>query len=354
MRMIRKSLIIYFTLVVFLILVFTMQSFAQPEYKWRFTMPWERELSSESFELFCHLVGVYSDGRIEIEYFPHGLLGTLDENFHAIQAGEIELGLSYTFANLVPGGVVALMPFSVSSWDEMAFACRRPDGFLYKVTNVAWEEVGVHLLFMAPQGFLGFANNVRPLKTPDDLKNLRLRVSGSLQLVEMLENMGKGTGMTMNTLPWADAYGAFERGVLDGGWTGIAQMVEERHFEVQKYFTDLRFSHDLSCIIINKDIWDELPDDLKEAIEKAIKITTERDFEAHRRGEIEFRNILKDMGAEVYYPTDEERSLWIEKARVPEIWENLAKPWLDKAFPGQNMVETLLEEVENMKKYVAE
>jgi len=352
MKRIKKYLMVCFILIVFLVLIFATQSFAQPEYKWRFAMPWERETASQSYELFCDLVGVYSDGRIEIEYFPHALLGPLDENFHAIQSGEIEMGMLYPYANLVPGGPTVMMPFSVLNFDEEVIACSNPDGILYQVSKKAWEEVGFHLLFLSPQGFLGLGNKVRPLKTPDDLKNLKMRVSGSLQCVKMLENMGKGTGMTMETLPWADVYNALEKGVMDGIWTTFASLIEERHYEVLKYFTDLRHTHDVSAICINKEIWDKLPDDLKTAIEKAAKIAEERDYEVHRRSEVEFRKTLLDKGVEIYTPTNEELSLWIEKANVPAIWEQVAKPWLDKAFPGENIVEKILDELNKIHKFV--
>jgi len=351
MKRIKKYLMVCFILIVFLVLIFATQSFAKPEYKWRFANPWSRGFSS-SYELFCDLVGVYSDGRIEIEYFPNALLGPLDESSRAIQSGEIECGISYPYTDLVPGGIVTMMPFSLSNYDEMQIACSVPDGILYKLASKAWEEVGFHLLFLPPQGFLGLANNIRPLRTPDDLKNLKMRVSGSVQGVEMLRNMGKGTGMLMQTLPWSDVYNALERGVMDGIWTNYASLVVERHFEVIKYFTDLRFLHDVSAAVINKEIWDKLPDDLKNAIEKAAKMAEERAYGMVRRSEFTFKSRVIDEGVEIYELTDEERSLWIKKANVPAIWEKLIKPWLDKAYPGQNMVEKIRKELNNIHKLV--
>ncbi len=350
MKRIKRSTGVCLILVVFLILIFTLQVFAEPEYKWRFAMPWNRKLASQSYQLFSDLVGVYSNGRIEIEYFDNALLGSLGENFHAIQAGDIELGASYTYANLVPKGMVAQMPYTIRDYDELAITSSAPDGILYKITNKAWEEVGFHLLFISPSTFIGLANNVRPLKTPDDLKDLKFRVSGSVQCVEMLRNLGKGTGMTMETLPWADIYNALERGVMDGIWTSYSSLIEERHFEVVKYFTDLRFWPDVTSIVINKEIWDELPDDLKNAIAKAAKMAEERTYEVYRRAEREYRDILVDAGLEIYPITEEERSLWIEKADPTALWQQLAKPLIDELYPGENMTEKILEEINDMRK----
>jgi len=351
MKRMKKYLMVCFILIVFLVLILATQSFAEPEYKWRFANPWSRGFSS-SYELFCDLVEVYSDGRIEIEYFPNALLGPLAESSKAIQMGEIECGISYPYADLTPGGIVTMIPFSVLDYDEMAIACGAPDGILYKVASKAWEEVGFHLMFLPPQGFLGLGNNIRPFITPADLKNLKMRVSGSVQAVEMLKNMGKGTGMTVETLPWSDVYNALERGVMDGIWTNYASLVMERHFEVLKYFTDLRFIHDVSAAVINKEVWDKLPDDLKNAIEKAAKMSEERAYGMVRSSDFKFKSMVIDAGLEIYTPTDEEKSLWVEKSNVPEIWEKLVKPWLDKAFPGQNMLEKIQTELNNIHNLV--
>ncbi|GAI82187.1 unnamed protein product, partial [marine sediment metagenome] len=116
--------------------------------------------------------------------------------------------------------------------------------------------------------------------------------------------------------------------------------------------TDLRWAYDISGICINKELWDGLPDDLKTAIEKAAKIAEERDYEVHRRAEVDFRKTLVDKGLEIHTITNEEISLWIEKTDVPAIWAKVAKPWLDKAFPGEDMVGKILEEINIIREFV--
>jgi C4-dicarboxylate-binding protein DctP len=67
----------------------------------------------------------------------------------------------------------------------------------------------------------------------------------------------------------------------------------------------------------------------------------------------EFQAFLKDQkNFEIYYPTDEERAAFREKANVLSIWNELCKPWLDKHYPGQNMTEKILAELEANRKLV--
>ena len=239
---------------------------AAPEYKWRFGQTSVRASQGKSYKLFCELIKKYSNGRIEVEFFPDNQLGTLNEIFHAVQDGEIEMCGFAPYVNLVPGGMFNWMPWTVESWEECKMAFSRPDGCLYVPLEEAMKEVGVHILFTVSQGSYGIGNSVRPIKTPADFKNLKMRVSSSLGCVRGLQNMAEGTSMTVETVPWGDLYNALAKGVVDGCWDMWPSLVEERHCEVMKYYTSLDWMWDANQVVINAELWAKLPDDLKAAI----------------------------------------------------------------------------------------
>ena len=235
----------------------------------------------------------------------------------------------------------------------MAFA--RPDGVLYVPMQKAMHEVGMHILFTVSQGSYGIGNSVRPIKTPEDFKNLKMRVSSSLGSVRGLQNMASGTGMTVETIPWGDLYNALAKGVVDGCWDMWPSLVEERHYEVMKYYTSLDWMWDANQVVINKDLWDDLPEDLQEAILKAADEAELHQYEIQERMADEFQNFLKAQdGFEIYYPTEAERALFRDKAEALGIWEELCTPWLEKHYPGQNMTQKILDGLrENREKVQA-
>ncbi|WP_024822864.1 TRAP transporter substrate-binding protein [Aminobacterium sp. UBA5514] len=347
----RKSLVV--VLVVLSLGFAIVAGAAEPEYKWRFGQTSVRASQGESYKLFCELISKYSDGRIQVEFFPDNQLGTLDEIFHAVQDGEVEICGVAPYVNLVPGGMFNWMPWTVETWEECKMAFKRPDGCLYAPMEKAMNEVGMHILFTVSQGSYGVGNNTRPIKTPEDFKNLKMRVSSSLGCVRGLQNMAEGTGMTVETVPWGELYNALSRGVVDGCWSMWPSLVEERHYEVIKYYTSLDWCWDANQVVINKDLWEELPDDLKAAIEKAALEAEAHQYAIQERMAEEFQAFLKDQkNFEIYYPTDEERAAFREKANVLSIWNELCKPWLDKHYPGQNMTEKILAELEANRKLV--
>jgi TRAP-type C4-dicarboxylate transport system substrate-binding protein len=338
---------------VFLLLcVFSFVSFdARPsvaaEYKWSFAQPWTRPLTDASFNKFCERIKEYSGGRIEVTFFPNGQLGGHDENFHAMQEGSLEVGVFSPYPTLIPGGCVPNMPWVITNWDEMLLAYRQPDGILYRVMQDAFEEVDGHLLFVISQGAYGLGNNKRPLQIPADLENLKLRVSASPGGVKSLTNMGEGKGVSLATIPWGELYNALSRGVVDGCWTTWASLVEERHNEVLKHFSDLNFIWDSTYVVINKELWESLPEDLKEAVTKASIETAEELIAVQKKAEEEFIAKLKEKeGFTITWLTSEERDAFRAASKMGPMWEELCGSWINKRYPGQNMIKTITDELE--------
>jgi len=255
---------------------------------------------------------------------------------------------------LVPGGMLNWMPWTVENFDEARLAYSPAGGILFKVMEDAWAEVGFKILFNVAQGPYGIANSKRPIRTPEDFKNLKLRVSSSLGFVKCLANMGEGTGMTLETVPWSELYNAMARKVVDGCWTMWPSLVDERHYEVAPYYTDLKWAWDAQNIAMNKKLWDSLPDDLKEAIKKAALEAEEYLLQIQEAAQEDYIATLeKQEGFEIIRLTDEERQVFRDKARMSGIWEELCTPWLEKKYPGQNMTQVILDELDRIHEEVA-
>jgi C4-dicarboxylate-binding protein DctP len=245
------------------------------------------------------------------------------------------------------------MPWTITSYEEAAIAFDPSDGMLYEVTNDAYEDVGLHLIWCCTGGGYGIGNNVRPIKTPEDFKNLKMRVSSSVPYVRTLENMAAGTGLTMETIPWADIYNALERGVADGCWDVWSALLEERHFEVLDYYTALNFGWETENIIINKELWDGLPKDLQDALSRAGEMARLRDYEAVRELEVQIKNEVAKAGLEIYYPTPDERELFREKANMGAVWEEVYGTQLEERYPDEDMIDDVRAELERIREYVA-
>ena len=344
-------------LVLMLVVLFLSSAIAAsakaPEYKWRFGQTSVRASQGESYKLFCELIEKYSDGRIQVEFFPDNQLGTLDEIFHAVQDGEVEICGVAPYVNLVPGGMVNWVPWTIENVDEAKIAFKAGEGILWKVMEDAYNEVGIHMLFQTSFGAYGIGNKERALKAPEDLKNLKMRVSASLGMVRALEGMGKGYGMTMQTIPWGDVYDALSKGVVDGCWSLWPSLVEDRQAEVLKHFSDVNFAWDTNNVVINKELWDQLPQDLKDAVSKAASEVEEMLYDRQEALEAEFKKTLSAMpDFQITLLTPEQREAFRERSNTAAIWDELVKPWLEKRYPGEDMTGKLQEELKKIHEEV--
>jgi C4-dicarboxylate-binding protein DctP len=241
------------------------------------------------------------------------------------------------------------MPWTVGTYEEAVIAYAPNTGILFKAMDKAYEEVGMQLLWSSPMGPYGIGNKIRPLKTPDDFKNWTFRVSASLQSVKCIENMAKGSGLTVQTIPWADIYNALDRGVVNGIWSLWGSLIEERHFEVIKYYTALDWAWDSCNVAMNRKAYQQLPQDLKDVLFKAGREAEARDYGERKKVDEEYKKKLTDSGLIIYYPTEAEREVFRKKANMPAIWDEMCKPWLDKHFPGQNMTKQMQDELDKIR-----
>jgi TRAP-type C4-dicarboxylate transport system substrate-binding protein len=349
----RKTSNILLSLMVASLLIFSapVSSFAA-EYEWTLSQPWTRPIANEVINKFAEDIKKATDGRIEVKVYADGLLGNHDETFHGVQDGSITMGMVAPYVNLVPGGILNWMPWTISSWEAAEIAFAPVDGPLSKITETAYNEVGMHTLFHISQGAYGLGNIVRPLRKKEDFKNLKMRVSGSTSFVRALQNMGEGTGMTVVTLPWSDLYSALSRGVVDGNWTMWPSLVDERHYEVLKYYSDLNFGWDNNSIVINKDIWEKLPEDLQSIVSKISAEAQAYSNKLHREAESGYIAKVKDSDCEVVVLTDEERAAFRKDSNMPAVWKELCDPWLEKHFPGQNMSEKIQQQLVDIEQKV--
>ncbi|GHU03854.1 hypothetical protein FACS1894158_03060 [Betaproteobacteria bacterium] len=327
---------------------------AAAKYNWKFANPLVQPNVDVLLQKFANKVTEYSNGQITLKYFPSGQLGTHDETFHGIQEGNIQVAHITPYVHIVPGGMINWMPWTISGWKEFGLAFELdngPKGPLAKLMEVAYGEVGLKPLFYRSQGGIGIANRVREIKTPDDFKGLKFRVSGSLGFVRALENMGKGTGATFETLPLAEVYNALSKGVVDAMWEPWPQLINDRHGEVLKHFTVLDWAWDSTAIAINKELWESLPDDLKKAITRAAEEIQPELAAVEQKTEEDISQQVTKLFPHLTITkvTAEQREVFRQKSNMSAVWEELCTPWLNKVFPGQDMTAKVLKDLAEIR-----
>jgi tripartite ATP-independent transporter DctP family solute receptor len=284
--------------------------------------------------VFASLVNSRSGGQIKVTVFGAGSLGAEREYVEGIINGTVEAGIaSGVLTNFFPAAAITdipyLFPSSKVAWDVL-------DGpFGDKMRALFLQQTGMRALGFAEVGFRHFTNSVRPIKTPADLKGLKVRVMETPLYVNML----KAVGANPTPIAWTETYTALQTGVVDGQENPIGSILSGKLFEVQKYTTLDGHVYGVDWFVINEKFYKSLPAELQYIVLDSAQISS-----TVSRGIMNYLNAdglqtLIKAGVQVYSPTEAEMDMF-RKAMQPPVIDYL------KTKVDPKLIEELLAEVD--------
>ena len=264
---------------------------------------------------FANMVNAKSGGRIEVQVYGAGALGAEREYVEAIMAGTVQAGIaSGVLGGFLPEAMVTDIPYLFPS---ESIAWKVLDGpFGEKLSKMMLDKTGLRNLAFAEVGFRHFTNNVRPIKSPADVKGLKIRVQENPLYV----NMVKGLGGNPTPIAWTETYTALQTGVVDGHENPISSTVFAKIYEVQKYITLDGHVYGVDWFLINNKFFESLPEDLQYIVFDAARISAGvgRGLQLLNSNVIGLQTVL-DYGCEVYAPNEEEMAQFKKAAQGPVI-----------------------------------
>ncbi len=203
-----------------------------------------------------------SGGRIQVENYFSSVLGNEREMMDMVATGVLQGTRGGLFADANPKYVIFMLPFLVEDWDQ-ALTLVKSD--LAKRINAGARQNGFHVPATGiSQGFRAHTNNVRPIRTPEDLHGLKMRVPP--QLVYVLT--AQVFGASPQEMPASEIYGALRMGVLDGQDNPPSNIWDYNIYEVQNYMTVTHYSIGPDPFITDLDWYETLPGDLREIFDE--------------------------------------------------------------------------------------
>jgi TRAP-type C4-dicarboxylate transport system substrate-binding protein len=112
------------------------------------------------------------------------------------------------------------------------------------------------------------------VKTPADLKGMKIRVMQSETNLKMMELMG-GVGTPMGQ---GEVYTAIQTGVIDGGENNELIYSDLKHCEIAPYYSYTRHLMIPDYLIISKDVYEKLPADVKKIFDEELAKAVESEF----------------------------------------------------------------------------
>ena len=269
-------------------LAFSSPVLAQANYKSEYRMslvlgpafPW-----GKGGELWADKVREKTQGRINIKLYPGVSLiqGDQTREFSALRQGVIDMAVGSTI-NWSPQ-VKQLNLFSLPFlFPDYAAVDAVTQGEVGKSIFQTLEKSGVVPLAWGENGYREISNSKKPIKSPADLKGLKIRVVGSPLFLDTFTALGANP----TQMSWADAQPAFASGAVDGQENPLSIFTAAKlHNVAQKYVTTWGYMNDPLIFVVNKDIWNSWTPADREAVKQAAIEAGKEQIAIARKGVVE-------------------------------------------------------------------
>ncbi len=249
--------------------------------------------------MFAKGVEERTKGEITVAVFPNNALGAPPEVLEQVVLGVTDMALPTQgqLDKYAKPFAAVMMPFLFDDYDHVY---RVLDGPFAEWVAPMLEKEKLVYLSSWEWGFRNVTNNMKPVKTPEDLKGLKLRVPPEMQLQATFE----ACGTVVTKIAFPELYMALKQNVVDGQENPISVIHSNKLYEAQKYLSITKHSYNSMVHVIGKPTWDKLTPEqqqiIKEESEKA------RDFfrKTVREQEASQLEELKKLGMEVNTDVD--------------------------------------------------
>lgn len=270
-------------------------------------------------------------GSVKVEIYPAGQFGKDQPTMEGLKLGTLELAVAHDGAIATvhkPIGVLGI-PFL---YDNHEHAWRVYDSaWLKEFSSDMIKKTGIRMLGLADNGVRHFTNSVRPIRSPADMKGMKIRIQPSPVFKALVESLGASP----SAIPWADLPTALQQRVVDGQENGVTNILAASLYQHQKYVTLDGHVWSIHAYMVNERFFQGLSATQKKAVEegtrKAVaihrKMTSEQDRNA--------KQILEKVGMQVTVLSPKQVEPFRKLAQPPvQQWaeKEIGKPYVDSLF----------------------
>ncbi len=249
-----------------------------------------------AMEAMAERVDELSDGKLKIDIYPGGILGSERESLELLQLGSLDI--TKVSAAALEGFVeeykVFGLPYLFKSKEHSFMVQDGPigqeilsKGDSYWLTGLCFYDAGAR----------SFYSSV-PIRTPEDLSGLKIRVMQSITSFAMVRAMGGSP----TPISWGELYTALQGGVVDGAENNPPSFYLSHHYEVCNYYTLNEHTMIPDVLIMSTHAVEKLTEEEEKWLMQAVEESVEVQREEWRKSEKEALAAVKQEGVEVIEP----------------------------------------------------
>ncbi len=217
----------------------------------------DKHPTSKAITAFTESLAECSEGRIVVDLYGGGQLGSEPAVLGQLTQGIIDLTRvgSPGLAGRHPGYHTFGLPYLFSSEEEMHQVM---DSQVMRDFYLSTKDLGFVGLTHYSSGARSFYTRSTPVRTPDDLAGLKLRVQDMASQTMLVETLGAAPVV----MALGDTYTSLQTGLIDGAESNETVLTESAHGEVAKVFSHTEHTRIPDLMLISADAWGRLsPED---------------------------------------------------------------------------------------------
>ncbi|GLV48991.1 C4-dicarboxylate ABC transporter [Thermus sp. LT1-2-5] len=217
---------------------------------------------------FAELVAEKTGGRVNIKVYYSGQLfaGQQTNEFQLLRTGvaDFAIGSTINWSPQVKELNLFNLPFFFPSYKELDAV---EEGQAGKAIFQRLRQLGVEPLAWGENGYRQLTNSKRPIRTPEDLQGLKIRVVGAPIFIDTFRALGANP----TSMNWAEVLTALQQGVIDGQENPIVGVIiPYKLWELgQRHLTVWNYVIDPLIFAASAQTWRTFPPEVQKAIQEA-------------------------------------------------------------------------------------
>lgn len=241
-----------------------------------------------------------SDGTMTIDIYPSEQLGSERESIEMVQLGSIDITKTSAavLESFEPAFSVYSLPYlfrdSAHAWSVFL-------GPVGREILLAGSNVGLRGLCYYDSGSRSFYTKDKPIKHPDDLVGMKIRVQKSYMAVKTIQILGGSP----TPIDWGELYTSLQQGVVDGAENNPPSFYTSHHYEVCPYYYLDEHTTIPDVLLMSQVVWNRLSPEQQKMMQTAADESMH--FQRRIWGEMvqESLDKIKASGVEVSVPDKE-------------------------------------------------
>ena len=282
---------------------------------------------------FADKVNEGTEGRIQVRILPNGQLGSENENMEQLMAGVISMtkvsapGLATYNESYHTFGLPYIFDNTEDFYHVMDSKQMR-DFFLSS------EDDGFVTLTYYTSGARSFYTKDKAIRTPEDLKGLKIRVQDMKSQTDMLKALG-GIPVTMS---YGDVYTSLQTGIIDGAESNETALTTGKHGEICKVFSTDEHAMIPDVLVMSAKTWKNIsPEDQQVILEAAYEST-----ESHK---VSWEAAISEAISEASTEMDVEFVNDVDKEAFRQATSGMVDEYC-KEYPGVQELLDIIDSVE--------